>query len=243
MPHPNQDRLLSYTAGTASEQDAERIISHLDQCEVCEERVVALRTMRDQFEETWESFLAEARHRASIPRPVRTTSVVEATVRGWLARTNQLATAAVERLTASGPAAGLQAAFAPVYSGVANPEASAAAVLEAEAASEACGRGDNRAAEEHLRRAAAKDREVSRSAGIDLKIDNRTAGRVVVDAGRGSISVLVYPDVLGSESATAVFLGAKTRREILQPVEGATYLLAEFEDVPEGAFSVHLEIH
>ena len=239
MLHPNQDRLLSYTAGKASEQDAERIISHLDQCDVCEERVQALQAIRDQFEETWDSFLAEARHRASIPRPVRTTSVVEATVRGWLARTNRLATAAVERLTASGQVAGLQAAFVPVYSGVASPEASAAAVLEAEAASAACAKGDDKAAEEHLRRAAAKDPDTPASAGIDFQVGNRVAGRIVVDAARGSISVLVYPEVVGSESAVAVLSGKKAE---LRAVEGATYLLAEFEDVPEGPFTVHLDV-
>ncbi|HET9233288.1 MAG TPA: hypothetical protein VFP10_04040 [Candidatus Eisenbacteria bacterium] len=243
MPHPSQDRLLRYATGDSTEDEAERVIGHLDGCRTCEERVVALRALRHDFEGAWESFLEEASFRGSLPQAVARKAQVEATFLGWLGKANRFATAAMERLTATGEAAGLKAAFVPVYSGVASPEASAAAIKDAEAASEACARGDNDAALEHLRRASSRDPQVSSSAGIDLLLGERVAGRVVVDAERASISVLVYPDVLEGAKGRIVFEQAGTKRELnLQSVPGAAYLLAELEGLGDGPFSIKLQL-
>ena len=243
MLHPSQDRLLRYATGESTEDEAERVIGHLDGCRTCEERVVALRALRHDFDGAWESFLEEATFRSALPHALARKALVEATFLGWLGKANRFATAAMERLTASGEAAGLKAAFVPVYSGVASPEASAAAIKEAEAASQACARGDNDAALAHLERASARDPQVSSSAGIDLLLGERVAGRVVVDAERASVSVLVYPDVLDGAAGRIVFEQAGTTRQLaLQPVAGASYLLAELEGLGDGPFSIRLQL-
>ena len=241
--HPSQNRLLQYAGGASTEDDAERIIGHLDGCRTCRERVAALRTLSQDFEGAWDSFIEEAAYRTTLPVAVERKALVEATIRGWFGRANHLATAAMERLTVTGSATGLRASFVPVYSGVASPEASAAAIQEAEAASQACGRGETEAAEEHLRRAASRDPQVSTSAGIDLHLGDRVAGRIVVDSVRGSVSVLVYPDILEGATGPVIFEQAGTlRKSELKPIAGAPYLLAELEGLADGPFSVRLEL-
>lgn len=243
MLHPAQDRLLRYAKGTSTEDEAEKIIDHLDGCRTCEERVVALKAIQSDFEGAWSSFLDEAAFRATLPKVAVQPARIQATMRGWITRANQLATAAMDRLTAGGNAVGLQAAFVPVYSGVASPEASAAAIQEAEAAAEACARGDAAAMLEHLERAKARDPEVTASAGIDLKLGDRVAGRIVVDANRGSVSVLVYEDVLENAGGSVIFEQGGSRRKLsLTPATGATYLLAEIEDLADGPFQIQIEV-
>jgi anti-sigma factor RsiW len=234
--------LLRYSTGESTDDEAERIIGHLDGCLTCRERIEVLRTLSQDFEGTWNSFLDEAAYRTTLPMAVEQKATVEATVRGWIGRANQLATAAMERISATGTATGLRATFVPVYSGVGNPDASAAAVKEAEAASQACARGDTDAALEHLLRASSQDPQVSASAGIDLYLRERVAGRIVVDSVRGSVSVLVYPDILEGTRGTVIFEQAGTVRKVeLAPVAGATYLLSELEGLADGPFSVRLE--
>ena len=241
MRHPSQERLLRYVSGGSTEDEAERMIAHLDGCRTCEARVEALRSLGQDFEGAWDSFLDEAVYRATLP--VENKLMVKATVRGWLGRANQLATAAIERLAATGSAAGLQAAFVPVYSGVASPGASAAAVKETEAASQACARGDTNAVLEHLRNASLQDPRIVASAGIDLYLRERVAARIVVDAARASVSVLVYPDIL--EGATGTVSFEQMGRTIVQlsPVPGAVYLLAELEGLEDGPISIQLDLH
>ena len=242
MRHPSQDRLLRYVTGVSTEDEAERMIDHLDGCRTCEERVEALRSLGRDFEGAWDSFLDEAAYRATLP--LENKPMVTATVRGWLRRASQLATVGMERLTAMGSAAGLQAAFVPVYSGVASPGASAAAVRETEAASQACARGDTNAVREHLYNASLQDPQVAASAGIDLYLRERVAGRIVVDTARASVSVLVYPDML--EGATGTVTLEQTGRTFtleLRPVPGAAYLLAEREDLEDGPISIQLDLH
>jgi hypothetical protein len=64
----------------------------------------------------------------------------------------------------------------------------------------------------------------------------------VVDSVRGSVSVLVYPDILEGTGGTVIFEQAGTVRKVeLAPVAGATYLLSELEELADGPFSVRLE--
>ena len=108
MLHPSQDRLLRYATGESTEDEAERVIGHLDGCRTCEERVLALRSLRHDFEGAWESFLEEATFRSALPRAEARKAMVEATFLGWLGKANRFATAAMERLNATGNAAGLK---------------------------------------------------------------------------------------------------------------------------------------
>ena len=68
MLHPNQDLLLRFSAGTADETEALRIVSHLGECRVCTDRFQALRELRQDFDRTWEGFLEEAAFRSFIRR-------------------------------------------------------------------------------------------------------------------------------------------------------------------------------
>ena len=86
-------------------------------------------------------------------------------------------------------------------------------------------------------------------AGYDLEDVSVTAAgkrslvRVIVDADRASVSVLVYPDVLEGATGRVVFEQAGQVQKLeLQPVEGAVYLMSELEGLDEGPFSIRLEL-
>jgi hypothetical protein len=121
------------------------------------------------------------------------------------------------------------------------------AVKEAtEEASRLCSEGDDGSAVDRLVEAAQTDPNAAASATVDLLSGTEIMGKVVVDSDRGSVSLLVYPEALGSARAMAVLepsqAGGPVQRVFLEPVEEADYLLAEFEDVSDGAFTLGVEV-
>jgi hypothetical protein len=254
MPHVDQDRLLAFAAGRADAGEAERLFEHLDACEACAGRYAAIRRIREDFEGSWDEFLAEWTHRiaagelpatAARAAAAETFAGIELALRGVLDEGRRLATAAVERV--SGTLAGLGALggeLRPAYSGVADPAAGRAADLAARA-SELWAQGREQEAMGALQEAAGLDARAAGRAEVALRAGGRPAGEIVVDARRRSVTVLVD---LGDRGAGAYVLlehgsgKIPEMRSDLRPVPGARYLLAEFENVPTGPFTVRLRL-
>jgi hypothetical protein len=103
-----------------------------------------------------------------------------------------------------------------------------------------CGEGEDEEALERLEEASRLDPRTSAAASLALVSDGRKVGEVVVDAGRGAVSVIAFDRPLGIAVLTPEReLGE--RRIALAAVPGARYALAEFENVPSGPFSLRLE--
>ncbi len=243
MRHPLQDDLLEFAAGILDPGRAETLYAHLGHCTPCTDRVTTIRAIRADFEGSWAAFMEEYALRASLagaaPSPAADLAL---RVRGILDGGKRLAAAAVERLT--GATGGLDAAFVPAYSGVGDPERSQEAARLAEEASRHCGAGDLQAAVRALEAASRVDPEAGASVTLNVLRDGNVVGKVVVHAGRRALSVLVDPTLAGFRTGRVVLEteALEPRSVMLEPVEGAAYLLAEFEDVPDGAFSVGLEM-
>jgi hypothetical protein len=249
MSHVSQDRLLAFAAGRADAGEAERLFEHLDACEACADRYQALKRIREDFDGSWDAFLAEWSDRlvfAELPAEAAAPFAgVEVALRGVLDEGRRLATAAVERI--SGTLAGLgdlSGSFQPAYSGVADPDADRASRL-ARQASELCGAGRDGDALGALAEASALDPRSAGRAQVALEAGNRPVGEIVVDARRRSVSVLV--SIGGGVEGAWVALrhGSGKIPEMkadLRPVPGARYHLAEFENVPTGPFTVRLRL-
>ncbi|HMB69824.1 MAG TPA: zf-HC2 domain-containing protein, partial [bacterium] len=103
MSHLSQDRLLAFAAGRADAGEAERLFEHLDACEACAGRYQALKRIREDFDGSWDAFLAEWTDRLSVaelPAAVAAPFAgVEVAFRGVLDEGRRLATAAVEKVS------------------------------------------------------------------------------------------------------------------------------------------------
>ncbi len=246
MSHLRQDELLEFAAGRLDEEAAERVYGHLGVCEACAERFQAVQRIRADFEGSWEEFLSEARARWEAVAPEAAApsrpAVGEILLRGLLDGAHQLATAAGARLSELTRGGGFQTSFCPVYSGVGDPAEAGEASRLAERASRLCGEGRDREARSLLERAAGLDRQTGESVTLDLLFERDKIGEVVVDAGRRSISVLIQPKGPGGARGIVVLtpenVAIPEQRAELEPVEGAYYSLAEFEDVPDCSFSL-----
>jgi len=81
---------------------------------------------------------------------------------------------------------------------------------------------------------------------LDLLVAGTRVGRIVSDAQRGSVAVLLDDAALAGRTATAIVTpagaSATPLRIRLELVPETTYRLAEFEAVPDGGFELTLEI-
>jgi hypothetical protein len=247
MSHLSQDELLAFAAGRLGEEAAEHAYGHLGACEACAQRFEAVREIRADFEGSWDEFLNESRARCAERTTEAETPRLQATgevlLRGLIDGVQRLATAAGTRLTelTRGPGS-FQTAFCPVYTGVGDPAETGEASRLAERASRLCGEGKDREARSLLRKAAGLDRQAGESVTLDLLFERDKIGEVVVDAGRRSVYVLIQPKGPGGARGSVVLTPESASlpelRVELQPVEGAYYSLAEFEDVPSCSFSL-----
>jgi hypothetical protein len=240
MRHPSQGQLLDYIAGLSGAEPAERLVAHLAECTPCHERAKALQLLRADFEGSWSRFLAEIAQRSA--RPERE-AVREIVFQGLLDGARRLATAALGPLPAP---VTLRAAFVPVYRGVGDAERRPEAGRWAAEASALLARGRPEEALGRLAQVAASDPHVAASARLDLLAADALTARVVVDAARRAVSVIVYPEAAVRNAAAVLDRpstgGEPPRRRPLEAVEGAPYWLAEFEEVPDGPFTLRLEM-
>jgi hypothetical protein len=81
---------------------------------------------------------------------------------------------------------------------------------------------------------------------LDVFVAGARAGTIVCDARRGTVSVVLDDAALGGQVATAILTtggAAQVRlRARLEPVEAASYRLAEFEAVADGGFELAIEL-
>jgi anti-sigma factor RsiW len=247
MSHPSQDELLEFTAGLLPESEAETVYTHLDACAPCAERCEAIQRIRADFEGSWSEFLQEFRARFEAVGEIAPATVEPAfdvVLRGVIDGTRRLATAALDRVTGVlQDLSPVDVVFRPAYAGIGDPEKTGRAGRFSEEASVLCAEGKEAQALTMLAEASRLDPRAGASATLDLMAGGQKIGEVIVDAARRSVSVVVDLDRLGGAGGSALLRAASSeQRFALEPVEGARYALAEFEDVPNGPFSVGLEL-
>jgi hypothetical protein len=243
MNHLKQDEILSFAAGQLDAGLAERVYGHLDACGACAQRYDAIAAIRSDFEGSWEGFFEELASRAvTLANAPKTVEALDLAIRGLLDGSRRLATAALDRVAGALEGFGrLEVAFCPAYSGVGDPAAAADVGRLTAEASALCGEGNVDGAWGALEKASRLDRRAGSSASLALLARERKIGEVMVDAERRSISVLVFERTATQDAAVLTLPEAEMRVELVA-VEGASYRLAEFENVPDGPFSLRLEM-
>jgi hypothetical protein len=245
MKHPSQEQLLHFITGRASDEEAEALFGHADACPACSERVEALRAIAGDFEGSWAEFLQEFDLRAGrLEAPATESAGWEMVVRGVLDGGRRLATLAAKGLSGMLGPVQVEPRLVPAYSGVGSPERTGAARLS-QRASEHCARDRGEEALRILGELSQKDKSAAASGTLELRLEDDVVGRVVVDANRKSVSVLVNRDRLTGLTGWAVLRLEGTGEEhkvSLEAVEGAEYELAEFEDLQDGRFSIRIEL-
>jgi hypothetical protein len=249
MKHPKQDDLLEFAAGRVEELSAERLYTHLGICDSCTDRMDVIRRIRMDFEGSWDEFLQEFKARQFFVAPLADPALArqgafDLVIRGVLDGARRIATAAAEGLAGALGTGKLEAAYAPSYSGVGDPERAKDASRMAEEASKLLSQGNVEAAIDKLIEASKTAPDAGGAATLNLLSGGTLVGKLVIHAGRRAVSVLVNPDLVGSTQVTAVLMGegGLEKRVPLLRVEGASYLLAEFEELPDGTFSIGIEL-
>jgi hypothetical protein len=253
MNHLNERTLVAYAADEIA--DAERLAAdaHLATCEECIRRVHALLALRESFAQVWMNWTAEEHGR--IVRQLQLLKALEsghqplsARAIQWLGSIAEGAELAVKVLLSRGERiAGIAARvvpeqfqfeFRPVVAGVGSPADEA--LLDRKIAE-----GSAALIANHPARALGSLREVShinamavQSASSVIYRENRKYAEVVVDARRGSLLVKHWP--VAAQGAEFVLLLPSDPVQFpalgtFAPVGGEDYLLAAFDEFPDGA--------
>jgi hypothetical protein len=250
--HPDQNDIVRFLAGVLPEERAEAMVAHLDTCEPCLERLQALQQLRDDFEGSWEAFVLEWHHRQKAALRSGTHPAALLRVRSVLDGARKLAGLASEALVAGGEPRGWTATLRPAYGGVGDPgdpilalQREASVLLDQDAGAEAL---------EVLQRVATSRPDAAATSLAEISVDGAVVGRLVIDAGRRCVSVLLQNDFLDRHAvrASARILVRPAEHDAqpdtsleqpLLPVAGATYHLAEFEQLADGVIEVTLALH
>lgn len=221
MNHPHQPELLALVRGSASAEEAETVWGHLGVCPECEERYRALRRLRDDLD----SELAGMGLAEGPPPVVRIRGLLEAGL-GALASV----------FPGGGDSFLVPAPATP--GGIGHPDGNPGDARQgADDAWEAGRPGEARSLLGDLFRV---DPRTAERREVVLHRDGREALRVVIDADRREVAVLLYTGL----EEMLVFLvpeASPIRRAEVEPVEGADYHLALFGEVAPGRFDIVLE--
>lgn len=226
--HPSQDEILRFLTGRMGPDRVELFYAHVDACMPCDERVRALQQLRSSFGESWAAFEAEAR-RGSGPSLEQVPGL-----RILLDPARRLAALADGVLAEWSGWGTVQARPMVAYTGVSARGPKVAAARRD--VSSQLRQGSETEAIASLAALAGQNPEAAAESLTELTVEGRVVGRIVVNAPRGVILVLLFQAELQGRRAAAVLLdgqGAVLAEASLEPVSGADYDAAELS-VPSG---------
>lgn len=236
--HPTQSALRNFAAGALPETVAEELYAHLGDCSACRTRYFSLRSIRADFDAAWDVFVSHARQMAGAPLESNPL-VLGVLVRGVVDGVRRLAMAASDRVSKASEGL-FDAAFVPRYQGAAGVRGASGTDSVSQDAADMVSRGADDEALVELEKIRRIDPAAAAVARVELRLEGTRAGEIIVDSNRSMVSVLLYPHLVPTGRYIAQIEQPEnpTRRLELQPVEGAPYLLAEFESVSTGRFAL-----
>lgn len=133
----------------------------------------------------------------------------------------------------------------PMRLGVGSPDEMSQVEKHREKASAMLAQGRIAETIEHLQSAVEIDMRAAQGAILDIRHEKRLVGRIQVDSRRKSASLMYWPAPGQYPLRLAILLPREedlpARLAELKPVEAADYLLAEFEDLGDGSYTLLLE--
>lgn len=235
--HPRTEGLLRLARNESPAVEARALRAHVASCAICARRLDGFRgvladpeTAIQRFEETLDPTLT----RAASPE-------ADADDGGFLRVAALLdAARAVASATLDGAGGLLSARLRVDYAGVAGVEGSAEPSLRA--ASESLGRGDEAETRRYLAVAGSIDPRAAATADLELVHEGRPWGRLLVEAERGSVTVIVRPGLPSRPGRLRVSTpDGKDRVATFAAVEGADYVRAEVSGLTSGTVQIAIE--
>jgi hypothetical protein len=258
MNHLSQRALIELLEGRLAEDRAREALGHLATCGRCGERLQALRAARGAFGEAWDRFeqwlatgegsewefaVAGTKEAASqgMPFTIALRVLIDG-AQGMASVGRQVVRELVDEM--SGETLG-PLTLCPAYSGVGDPDRVVEAESLREEASTRCAEGNMQAARAALEEAKQIAPQAADAAEVEGALPDGDQIQVSVNAARGTIAVVVRPSGRAvAESPRRAVLLDESRQPVseapLEPVEGADYLLAEFENVGDGSWIIGL---
>ena len=252
--HMTQSTLLALLQGRLDEEDATDIMGHLAFCDDCALRLAALRRVRENFDESWQTLLNEfsTEHGDALAEDSGTQRVMAFAVRILLDTHRRVAAVGTQLVREFVPAdLGLRLELNLGYGGIGDAERPPEIEKLRTEAAKQCGEGAYDRASETLRRVSSIHPDAAEVGDAKGTAAGGIPVEVMVDASRGVVSVLAHVQAATGEDRPssperlrAVLLqpdGTVLRKEPFEEVEGADYWLAEFESVPDGRFVVGVD--
>jgi hypothetical protein len=262
MGHLDQARALGYVLEQVSEEERLEADTHLAECGECVDRVRALSHLRASLDPLWAVWTAPEHGRAyrrwlmaqALGEAAKASPSIAAQARQWvqqlekeaelalvvfLSRASRIASVA-EAVLPSGFGFRLRPAVAGVGSATQTDQlqqhlAEGSRLLAQDRPEEAI---------RELSQAVRIDARAPQAAISEVYCNDRLVLQVVVDSRRGRVSAKYWPDVKEGSPALALLMPRESKGKALvaafEPVEGETYLLAEFLEPPEGLFTVQI---
>jgi len=263
MAHLEDDLVLRYVNGLASDMEQYRIEDHLSRCDACFDRIRTLLYLRENFDSLWDSwtvsemnFLFREKRLLQTLKAVTDSGLPQAAekARKWLNelkegtlvtlgilvdRSERLASAAASVLP-SGYQFALQAS-----GGVGAAEDLRRLEAHQQRGSDLLSSDETEAAREELRQAAKISPRRAQAVISEVYAEGTKKMEVIADSQRGVISVKFW--AFGEEPLPELVLLLRGEGEPpliseFEGVEGESYFLAEFHDVPSDRFEAIVRV-
>ena len=260
MHHLDEDVLQRYVSHSVSDQERLEVDSHLADCADCARRVQASFYLQRRFDPLWDEWTAAEHGRAyeqwRLVKAAREIAEAEPSladrVKQWLGqfrsdvgfslkvlidKSHKVAAVAQDVF-----APGYEFRLCPKYSGVGTPEQEKQLDSHLKRGSEFLSQDRQAQALDELLEAVKIDARTPQSATSEVFSEGRRVLQMVVDSRRGRIWAKSWPEEGQEPPGMAILLPGRPELRALaiefRKVEDEPYLLAEFEDVLPGIYSL-----
>jgi hypothetical protein len=265
MCHPDENTIFQYVSQKASEQEQLQVDTHIADCPECMERVRALLYIRKNFESVWTSWtsaehgrvyrqwkLAKALKEAAERSPSMTVLLKQ-----WLMELKNGMGIGINVLmgqamkVASAAAAtlpiGYEFELRPAYAGVGSPDEQTQLVDRLKKSSSLLSHNKIEEALSELAEAVKIDARSPQAAVSEICREGNRILQMIVDSRRGCVFVKFWQIYEKSRPALAVLLPNDSGKRVLispfKQVENEQYILAEFDNLPDGVYSLQIGPH
>ncbi|MBU0753711.1 MAG: hypothetical protein KJ645_01135 [Planctomycetes bacterium] len=262
MNHPKDEIILRYLSDESGEDEQMEMDAHMANCSRCRDRVRAMAYLRENFDSLWNTWTASEHGRvhhqlqlaAALEEVVQSSSslaphamrwrkqlgtALEVAIKVIVDQTKRVATMAQDMLL---PGQGFELRTAAPGVGSAEELTRVSDHLNKGSRLLSQDRPDEAVSE--LLKAAGIDARSPQAAVSDIYHEGTWVFQVVADSRRARISVKYMPREGEITPVFALLLsqdpGTAARYSAFEAVEGEDYLLAEFEELPDGPYRIEI---
>ena len=265
MCHPDENTIFQYISQTASEQEQLQVDTHIVDCSECMERIRALLYIRKNFESVWTSWTSAEHGRVyrqwklvrALKEAAEFSPSMTDLLKQWLMELREGLGIGVQVLidqakkVASAAATTLPTGYEfelrPAYAGVGSPNEQTQLANRLKKSSSLLSHNKIEEALSELIEAVKIDTRSPQAAVSEICCGGNRILQMVVDSRRGCVFVKFWQIYEKSRPALAVLLPNNSGKTVLispfKQVENEQYILAEFDNLPDGVYSLQIGPH